>query len=307
MTSTVTVRVPATTANLGPGFDCFGMALSLFNTVTLAASDRLEVVVKGEGATEISLRRDNLAARTIEAFFAAIERQVPPLRIGLDNAIPLARGLGSSAAAIVGSLVAANEFVGRPLPVEQLLKLATEIEGHPDNVAAALLGGFTICVSNSNGSGLRYATVPVPTELRAVLFIPHFRVSTERARAVLPGQVSRRDAVHNIGRASLLVAGLTTGRFDILRVATEDRLHQPYRESLFPAAKKLFAAALEAGALGVFLSGAGPTILALVKGNEERVATRFEEMARDVGTAGRTLILDICHTGAAVIRGATTR
>lgn len=309
MMDSVTVRVPATTANLGPGFDCFGMALSLFNTVTLGESDRFRVVVTGEGAAELAGQRDNLAARTLEVFFAAVERPVPPLLIALHNAIPLARGLGSSAAAIVGNLVAANEFAGRPLREEQLLKLATELEGHPDNVAAALLGGFTICVSNSNGSGLRYATVPVPAELRAVLFIPHFRVPTERARAVLPGQVSRRDAVYNIGRASLLVAGLSTGRFDILRVATEDRLHQPYRESLFPAAKELFAAALEAGALGVFLSGAGPTILALVDGregsaNEEKVAGRFAEMARDLGTAGRTLILDICHSGAAVVRDA---
>jgi homoserine kinase len=181
------------------------------------------------------------------------------------------------------------------------------MEGHPDNVAAALLGGFSICVSSSNGGGLRYTTIPVPAELRAVLFIPHFRLSTERAREVLPVQVSRRDAVYNIGRASLLVAGLTTGRLDILRVATEDRLHQPYRESLFPAAKGLFAAALEAGALGVFLSGAGPTILALVSGNEEAIAARFEEKARDLGIAGRTLVVDVCQNGATVIEGEQNR
>lgn len=299
--SGVTVRVPASTANLGPGFDCFGMALQLFNTVALCESDQAAVTVKGEGAAELTGRRDNLALRSVRAFYAALGREAPKFRVVLDNNIPFARGLGSSAAAIVGSLVAANELAGGPLANDRLLKLAAEIEGHPDNVAAALLGGLTICVSDGRGSFLGYAAVPVPSELRAVLFIPHFRLSTERARAVLPAHVSRRDAVYNIGRASLLVAALATGQLNVLRLATEDRLHQPYRESLFPAAKKLMAAALDAGALGAFLSGAGPTILAFVRDDGRQVAARMENTALETGTAGRTLVLDICPSGATVI------
>ncbi|MDP2952053.1 MAG: homoserine kinase, partial [Chloroflexota bacterium] len=212
--------------------------------------------------------------------------------------IPLRRGLGSSAAAVVGGLMAGQELLGRPLSPQQLLGLATELEGHPDNVAPALMGGCQVVVG---GSEIVSAPVPLPRGLVAALFIPDFEIPTREARAVLPQQVSRADAVYNVGRAALLVAALATGQLGYLRIATQDRLHQPARQALFPAMERVFQAALEAGALGVFLSGSGSTILALVKGRASPVAQAMARAAREAGVKGRTKIARPSLQGAAVV------
>ncbi|MBI2936383.1 MAG: homoserine kinase, partial [Chloroflexi bacterium] len=261
----VEVKVPATTANLGPGFDCLGMALDLWNLVSLEVG-KSNTVICGEGAETLSRGEDNLVYRSVFRLFAEVGKPVPALGLSCRNAIPLARGLGSSAAAVVGGLVAANALCGRPLSQRELLRLATEQEGHADNVAPALLGGCQIVMKE--GNGLLTAQVPLPEGLSAVLFIPDQPLSTEKARAVLPPQVSREDAVFNIARSAMLVNALACGKLDLLALATQDRLHQPYREKLFPSMRLIFRAALEAGALGVFLSGSGSSILALARGRE---------------------------------------
>ncbi len=276
--------MPATTANLGPGFDCLGLALDLHNTVTISSSDSFHIDVSGEGSADLPRDTSNIAYRAVQAAAEASRREVPPLRLELDNEIPLARGLGSSAAAIVGALVAANHFFESGLSEDCLLDLASRMEGHPDNVAPALLGGCVVVVRD--GDRLVHTEVPWPDGLLAVLFIPEFNLPTAEARRVLPRQVDLADAVFNVGRAALLATSLATGSVDLLRVAMQDLLHQPYRQTLFPGMATLFRAALDAGALGVFLSGAGPTILALTGDNAEPVGQALADAASREGVLG---------------------
>ncbi|MCL4459770.1 MAG: homoserine kinase [Chloroflexi bacterium] len=293
------VRVPATAANLGPGFDCFGLALSFFNEVAVESSDQPSLTISGEGSARLPKDETSLAWRTVNAYFKAIGRTTPPLALSLLNRIPLTGGLGSSASVIVGTLVAANELCGHPLIPEQLLDLAYTIEGHPDNVAAALLGGLVITVLDDKR--VIALKIQVPPGLRAVLYIPDLAMPTRRARGILPSKIPRQDAIFNLSRAALLVGALYERRFDLLRVAAGDRLHQPYRESLFPAMRRFFRAASEAGALGAYLSGAGSAILALTDKKEEAIAQSLQETGKRYGYPGRALIVDICYNGAEVI------
>ena len=291
----IKVRVPATTANLGPGFDCLGMALDLWNELVVEVADGPAVSVQGEGAGDLPTDPNNLVYKAMEHLFKTVGTDMPGLKLHCVNEIPLKRGLGSSAAAIVGGLVAADLLLGqsgggkRPsLSKHELLDLAADLEGHPDNVAAALLGGIQL-VARENRA-LLSAPVPVPEELRAVLFVPEMTIVTEEARAVLPSRVSMEDAVYNMGRVALLVQALATGSLENLSFATGDRLHQPYRQALFPAMKLIFSAARDAGALGVFLSGSGSTILALTAGREMTVAYEMAEAARRANVAGTVKI-----------------
>jgi len=297
----VVVRVPATTANLGSGFDCLGMALEIYNTITAQVMPSgLDVRVTGEGEEALRWGEENRVLRAMRLVYQQVGRKLPGLRLDMENAIPLGRGLGSSAAATVGGLVAANVLCGSPLSTEDLLTLAVRMEGHPDNVAPALLGGLVVTVTENDR--LIYASVPVPPGLVAVAFVPDFPMPTEEARRVLPAQVSRADAVYNLGRAALLVAAFATGRPDLLDIAMGDRLHQPYRQALFPTMPKLFMAARAAGAQGVCLSGAGSTILALVVGEEKarEVAQAMEEAAQREGLKGRSLVATVSAQGAQV-------
>ena len=288
MTPPLRVLAPATTANLGPGYDCLGLALDLWNELEVLPEDAASaggpvVEVVGEGAGELAQDGDNLVARSMSFLFREAGRDVPTLRIRCRNQIPLSRGLGSSAAAIAGGLVAANSLCDGIFGDDELLEMAATIEGHPDNVAAALRGGLQLVVTDQDR--LYAAPVPVPSELSAVLFIPDFRIATADARAVLPAQVSLQDAVFNAGRAALLIAGMASGKPEYFKLATQDRLHQPYRQSLFPAMKLLFRAALDCGALGVFLSGSGSTVLALASGREMTVAYEMAEGRQAGGRA----------------------
>ncbi|MBX6771876.1 MAG: homoserine kinase [Chloroflexi bacterium] len=294
----IIARVPATSANLGAGFDCLGIALDLYNDVALLPDRPFRVEVLGEGSDTLPRDRSNLAARTVLRFFEILGRPSPSFQLRLTNRIPLTGGLGSSSTAIVGALLVANRLAGDPLGPDELLRLAVEIEGHPDNVAPALLGGLVLSVI-ADGRVVT-ARIPVPPDLRGVLFIPGFTISTRDARRRLPRRVSLEDAVFNIGRSSLLVAAMTTGRLELLRVATQDRLHQPYRQVLFPAMPLLFDAALKAGALGVWLSGAGSALMALVQGDGGAVCRAFEETARANGVRGRAVEVRLSETGAVV-------
>ena len=295
----VTVRVPATTANLGPGFDCLGMALNLHNTVTLTRSHRFNITISGEGEKLLSRGKDNLVYRAITRFFNKVGQPVPDLQIDCHNEIPLARGLGSSTTAIVCGLVAANSLLSNARSKDELLQVGIEMEGHPDNLTPALFGGCQVVVMDD--TGLVHERVPVHRSWKMVLFIPDFEMSTVKARAMLPRQIAREDAVYNLGRVALLTKALITGQADHLKVATQDRLHQPYRQSLFPAMSNIFAAALYAGADGVFLSGSGPTILALSRSKSSTIGKAMLTEAERAGIKGKIRAAELSEVGAQIL------
>jgi homoserine kinase len=281
MADSVSVRVPATSANLGPGFDALGVALTLYNRFHFApATDGVtRATFSGESADELASAPNCLTLRAARALAETVGRPLPPVLIHIENAIPLQRGLGSSASAIIGGLVGANALLGSPLDRARILELATALEGHPDNVAPSLLGGFQTAVTT--GDGVRVLRLPVPeaaeAELRMVVCVPEIRLGTSVARAFLPDALPLADAAFNVGRVSLLVAALCSGRLDFLRDALEDRLHQPYRAAHVPGFYDALTAARDAGAWGACLSGSGSTLLAFAP--EEHAARVADALA----------------------------
>jgi homoserine kinase len=296
MAARVSVRVPATSANLGPGFDALGLALALYNEVRAAESDGVTVAIEGQGAGQLPTGGDNVVARGVRLAYEAAGRPFKGIRIQCVNRIPPSRGLGSSAAAWVGGLVAGNALAGSPLDRDTLLALATKSEGHPDNVAAALFGGLT--VSCAVGDRVRAIPLPVPRGLVWVSLIPELTSATAEARAVLPRDVPRADAIFNVQRVALLLAALQSGRIDALGTALDDRLHQPYRLKLFPWMPAVADAARDAGALGCVLSGAGPSLLAVVAGDAAPVARAMEAALERAGIRGRAEAFAVDTTGA---------
>lgn len=297
------VTVPASSANLGPGFDCFGLALSLFNEIVVDLERVGGVQHIGRDA-EILASQENLVQTAMTVYSQATGRLLPAHGLTLYNKIPTTRGLGSSAAAIVAGLVAANMLAGEPLTREELMDLAGTMEGHGDNVGAALYGGFV--VSLHDGHRFRALPVPVADDLRAVVFVPENLLSTAKARAVLPHQLSMADAVHNIGRAALLTVALQQQRYDLLATGMEDRLHQPYRTPLIDGLVELMGEACAAGAYGACLSGAGPSLLALADRDQAVVvAAALARAAHERGSSGEVLQLDICRGGVQVAWEAT--
>jgi homoserine kinase len=292
----ITVRIPATIANLGPGFDCLGIALDIYNELTLARSDKSALAVSGEGSNSIPLGKGNKIFQSIIAFYREIGRMSPELSISAHNNIPLARGLGSSATVIVGGLMAANILEAQPLSDEGLFSLAVQLEGHADNVAPALFGGGQLVIREDNR--WLHFSFPLPVQLKVVLFIPDFEMPTDKARAILAPEVSREEAVYNLGRVALLMLALTEGRPDYLGLATQDKLHQPQRQALFPAMEGIFKSALEAGAWGAFLSGAGSTIAALVTKKAQDIGEAMSLTARKAGINGKIRITQPSSIGA---------
>ena len=292
--STITVTVPATTANLGPGFDCIGAALSLYNRFQFSrlepsATEKLKITVTGQEATKVKTDDSNLAYQAFLKLYEHLNQSPPPVAIHIDMQVPLARGLGSSATAIVGGLVGANELARKPLSQVEVMQLAIELEGHPDNVVPALLGGCRLAASNTppqpplSKGGLREESpltppltkagqggctwqicdIPWHPDIVPVVAIPNFELSTAEARRVLPTDYSRADAIFNAAHLGLLVRALATGDRDWLRCALQDKIHQPYRQSLIQGYEAVQKAALNAGAYGMVISGAGPTLLAV--------------------------------------------
>lgn len=270
----VSVTVPATTANLGPGFDCLGAALTLYNQFVFCLRDHsgLEIQVEGQEAERVKTNSSNLVYQAFVTLYQHLNQAPPPVRIQIQLGVPLARGLGSSATAIVAGLMGANALAGSPLEMPQILKLAIALEGHPDNVAPALLGGCCLAAS-STPSEWTICDIPWSESIVPVVAIPDFELSTQAARAVLPQTCDYQDAIFNTAHLGLLLRGLETGNPDWLRSALQDRLHQPYRQSLILGYEAVQAAALEAGAYGLVISGAGPTLLALAE------AERAKEIA----------------------------
>jgi homoserine kinase len=304
----VTVEVPASSANLGAGYDCLGLALDLTDRITVEVlgwkRGGVDLSVDGEGADELPATIENRFVRGLEAALSAAHGALPKgagWRVAMTNRIPLARGLGSSAAATVGGLVAGNRLAGEPLSATEMLRLATEIEGHPDNAAAAILGGFVVV--GQTDDGLEAIRFPAPRDLRAILFIPERRLSTAEMRSVLPEQVPLADAVANLGRVALGVAGLATGRSQLLRWLTVDRLHEPYRAGPYPQLPRLIGAAREAGALGACLSGSGSTVIAFVDSMSAiaRVEAALTAVAADTDLPGRIEVVAPRDRGAVVV------
>jgi len=305
----LSVEVPASSANLGAGYDCLGLALELTNHVTVEACEgdgSIDLRVTGEGAGDLAATRENRFVAGLEAALKAALGPRPPSigwRIAMDNDIPLSRGLGSSAAATVGGVVAGNALAGAHLGDAELLRIATTIESHPDNAAAVLLGGFV--VSAHLGDRVEAVRFDAPDGLRAVLFIPERRLSTEDMRRVLPAEVPLRDAVENLGRVAIGVAGIASGRLDLLSDLTVDLIHEPYRSVAYPDLPRLTGAARAAGALGAFLSGAGSTVLAFVAPGADPapVERALADAARAEGLAGRSQIVAPRNAGPVVREG----
>lgn len=293
------VRVPATTANLGPGFDCLGLALELHNTVELTRIDSgLHITVDGEGADLISASSDNLVYRAASTVFHHVGKSLPGLHIHLSNVIPLMSGLGSSSAAIIGGLVAANTLLGSPLNRDELLALAVKIEGHPDNVAPALLGGLVIVADVEGVPVYRHVTIP---QLDVIAVVPDFRLATVDARAALPAQVPFADAVYNLSRTALVVQGLAQADYQLLTKVMGDRLHQPYRAPLIPGLADVFEAGRQAGAAGIALSGAGPSVVAFAPRDLEIVAEAMRRAFVRHGLDARAMLLKTITDGAEIV------
>lgn len=297
----VSVSTPASTANLGAGFDCLGLALNLRNVVELWDTGRgsgLEIDVEGEGEDQLPTDDSNLVYRAADRVFTRVsQRPAGLLRLHALNGIPLGSGMGSSAATIVGGLVAANALVGGGLARDDILRLAYDMEGHPDNAAAALYGGLTLV--SASGDELMARAIDVPP-MRVVIALPDMRLSTAEARAALPAQVPLADAVYNLGHALFTVQALAAGDEALLRWAVGDRLHQPYRQRLIPGYATVAAEARKAGATAVVLSGAGPSLLAFAPARHNEVAAAMQAAFQASGLKSRTFVLPVDRQGVQV-------
>jgi homoserine kinase len=292
------VSVPATTANIGSGFDCLGAALSLHNIFEFSLStDCLTITASGEGADKVERDETNLVYRAIAKFYQHIDRPIPAIAFHTNTAIPLSRGLGSSATAIVGGLFGANLLAGSPLDRNALLDIAIAMEGHPDNVAPALLGGCQLIASNQAG-GWEFCDLQWHESIGLAVAIPDFELSTAKAREVLPKQFAMQDAVFNASHLALLTHGIQTGNASWLKAGLQDRLHQPYRQSLITGMADVQASAIAAGAYGMVISGAGPTLLSLAPmATIESVAQAMQQAWLAIGVNAVTKCLAIAKDG----------
>lgn len=310
----VKVKIPATTANLGPGFDVLALALQLYNTVEMEVGTekkgkKLQIDIVGEGEENLPRDRRNIVYRAAKLVFDRFHLVPNTLHIKLINRIPLASGLGSSAAARIGGLVSANSLCGERLSREELLNLAAEIEGHADNVSAAMVGGLVVCcifsLKGRKGREIEIVKFNPPENLSCVVCIPNFQIMTSQARKILPKTVKFEQAVFTSSRVAMLLAVLIRERYELLGMAMEDKLHQPYRKKLVKGMEVVFEEALRAGALGVSLSGAGPSILAFTASSTPHLAERVGEAMRKAFARhkieSRYLVLGIDGEGTKIV------
>lgn len=313
----VTVRVPATSANVGPGYDCIGLAVDLWTEVTVTRSDTFGIEAEGEGAEEMPKDDTNYLVIGVKAAYDTAKKPMPPLHYKVVSRIPYARGLGSSSAAIIAGIIAGLVLAGHQLPVwgeEQLLQISASIEGHPDNVAPVIYGGIQIGIHN----GTRWITerIPTPAGMQTVMFIPDFVGKTSTARGVLKDTISRADAAFNIGRVAFLVHALAVGNLDNLKWGVQDKMHQPQRaEAMYPHLYPMIEAAEQAGAVCAYLSGAGPTVMALTSGASGDIFTQREKertdysvarammrVAESFGVKGKVVVTLASQEGARVVK-----
>lgn len=293
----IKVFVPATSANMGAGFDCLGMALSLYNTVIV--DPREEGLILDFPESDLPLVEEgenNLVYRTMKETYKIVGRPMPGLYLRQINGIPITRGLGSSAACIVAGIIAANALMGQPLKKRDIIELATRMDGHPDNVLPALIGGVTVAAMENER--VYYVKQMSVDFVRFAVMIPNFPLPTSIARGILPEEISRKDAVYNISRASLMMASLITGKVENLWAASDDRLHQPYRKKFIPHFDDIVAKAKELGAKGMFLSGAGPTMIAILDKDYQRFQYEMDYYTSSFEDKWEIHILEVCRDGA---------
>ena len=298
----VKVRVPATSANIGPGFDSMGIALGQYNYVTAEETGGAGLTIKITDSSKSFLpeNENNLVYRSMKRVFDITGYKPRGLKLTLKNNIMVTRGLGSSSAGIVGGIVAANRLCGDELSMDELLKLAADIEGHPDNVTPALLGGFTVNVMTKNA--IRYVKTELDDKaLRFAALVPDFYLQTKKSRGVLPKSVPHGDAVYNTGHSALLTASLISGKYENIRTAVGDKLHQNYRRRLIPNMDSLFRLCYDNGALGVYLSGAGPTIIAIIEADNRAFGRSISRVLLDKMKDWKLHILSPDNIGASII------
>ena len=298
----VRVRIPATTANLGCGYDCFGMALAYYNFLEISDAKQFSLNVIGNGDKHLLIGKKNMVVSSAMAAFELAGKSMPELAFTCENNIPLSRGMGSSSTAIVSGIFAANQYMGNPLSDQQMLDLAARIEGHPDNVPSALLGGFTVSVNE--GGNFYTQRLEVPAKLKAILAIPSFSVSTKKARSIMPKNVPLADAVYNLSHAAYLALALSRGDLGGFGAMLTDRLHQPYRYKLIPGAEDVVDAAIAAGALGCVISGSGPTMLSLTDDEEllqENISAAMQQAFANNNVKADIISVCIDNEGAVLI------
>lgn len=298
----VKVRVPATSANIGPGFDSMGLALGLYNYVTAEETEEpgLKIIIPDNTSAFLPGDESNLIYRSMKKVFDTVKYNPAGLKLTLENNIPVTRGLGSSSAGIVGGIVTANVLSGSKLSLSEELRLAADIEGHPDNVTPALLGGFTVNVETKHT--IRYVKTAIKEEdLSFAALVPDFFLQTKRSRGVLPKSVSMNDAVYNTGHSALLTASLISGKYENIRTAVGDKLHQNYRKRLIPHMDKLFRLCYDNGALGVYLSGAGPTIIAIIRADNKAFGCNISRVLKGKLGEWQLHILKPDNDGAVVV------
>lgn len=296
----IRVKVPATTANIGPGFDSLGIALQLYNIIEVEEINfGLEINVPVEDQKYIESNEHNLVYQAMKQLFDAVNIHPQGLRINLINNIPLARGLGSSAACIAGGLVAANKLLNDPLKKEEIMYLAATMDGHTDNILPALVGGLTVgCLLENE---VKYVKMNLPPQLKLLAIIPDFHFSTKKARSLLPQNVPVEDAVFNISRVGLLVASLVTAHFENLSEATKDKIHQPYRKDFIPNWEEITSKLVRIGAKGYFLSGSGPTIMGILDGDYKNIEDEMVSFLSHFDQGYKVTVLDVCNQGLEVL------
>ncbi|HIC18097.1 TPA: homoserine kinase [Candidatus Poribacteria bacterium] len=291
--------VPASTTNLGPGFDVLGLALKLYSTVEIEETDSgVRIIVHGVDQDKIPTSTDNLAFESANYIFQRVGYQPKGIKLTITNGIPAIRGLGGSGTAILGGLLSANAICGDPFSPDQILDFAVEREGHPDNITASLLGGLTVAVVDKKN--VKAVKLSPPEDLRVVIAIPDYTLSTKEAREVLPQNLDLKSAIYNVSRSSLLVAAVATGKLDMLNVAMQDLLHQPHRAKLIPGFEDVCNSAIQAGALSAALSGAGPSIAAYCITSEDQIANVMIDAFAENGLNAEAKILEVDSAGATV-------
>ena len=302
----IKIRVPATTANLGSGFDCLGLALKLYLNLEIEETEEnLVIEYQGEGAEKFSLKKkeETLIWKSINLVLKKIHKDIHKkgLKIKVLNKIPITRGLGSSASAIIGGIVGAARLYGIDLTNQEMLGLALSLEGHMDNIVPALIGGLTLAYKTGQGE-IKWARIKTPLDLRIVLAVPEFTLNTKEMRKVLPQKVTLSQAIFNLSRSALLVNALQNSDWEVLVEAMEDRLHQPYRTPFIPGIKDMFSQIKKTGLAGVALSGSGPSIVSLTKkGREETISTIMKDAFLKVGVNCRILVLEADLEGTKLI------
>lgn len=292
----IRIKVPASSANMGAGFDCMGIALSLYNIIEIDKTDGgLEIIDENR---KVPHNENNLIYRAMNMVFEAVGCPIPGIRIVQKSKIPMTRGLGSSSACIIGGMVGANILSGKKLSYNEILDLAVKMEGHPDNVTPALFGGFTISAMEDDKTSFK--SIKLKNNLKFAAVIPDYFVATKKSRGVVPEMFSKEDAVFNISRAALLAAALSTGDLRLLKTAVEDRMHQQYRSEYILGMNEIFKKTYDAGAIATYLSGSGPTIVSVLDEKTKDFKVKMERFFEDEGLSWRCKVLGVDNVGTVV-------